>query len=201
MRIGVFFSFAGVLVLSGCSEPGATGPKGAPGAAGSAGATGATGGAGAPGVPGPGTIWKDSSGVRINVVASNIPGVDTAAPTLYFADGAGLVWALFPSTGVTYAAIYATPQYATTNCTGPAYISGGMARFTYSIRGSSKVVHFVDNAKTTKVVIQSGPDDYGVCQVHNWGAVDLFAVSDGVDVTSSIPKGLFTMPVHPEVSP
>jgi hypothetical protein len=189
-------SLIGSLLLIACNSTGAEGPQGQPGPQGNQGPQGAAGEAGAKGA---GVVWKDSSGTTIQVVASTIQWLDTAGLTLlFFSDKSGLVWQLNPYDGTIFAATYATPYYVTNNCTGAVYINA-MARWTYSIRGTSTIVSFADNAKPTTIVPQSW-NNTGSCATYNGSSTEMFAVTDGT-VASSVPSGLFTLPVHPEYSP
>ena len=193
-------SLVASLVLVACNgSNGGDGPQGLQGPEGPQGVQGPAGPAGDAGPKGTGVAWKDASGATIPVVASIMQWLDTAGPTLlFFTDKSGLVWQLNAYDGTIYAATYATPYYVTNNCTGAVYINA-MARWTYAIRGTSTIVSFADNAKATTIVPQSW-NNTGSCATLNGSSTEMFAVTDGT-VATTIPSGLFTMPVHPEYVP
>jgi hypothetical protein len=188
-----------VLLMMGCSD----GVDGSVGAAGPPGPEGKTGAPGTTGTPGHdvGMRWVDANGKIIPVVGESVQVAPQGPSVLYFVDDASthaVVWGLVPADGAIRPASRVSPVFPSDDCSGTPYIYA-VARWTYDVIGTKKVVFFDDAARPVKIMPQSTIDANGACVASASPPDDYFSVADGVTMQSTeIPSNRFALPIHAE---
>jgi hypothetical protein len=193
---------------------GSTGPPGLPGPVGPTGAMGPRGSAGPAGPPGvagaPGSyvVWKDSNGTVLPVVGyEDISNGGNPERIAFVIDAStGLVWALSAGDPVPRSTVVILDEryFASTDCTGPAWIAPtyqtGTPRFVFEIQGVSGFYVYPDDARTTTVQINSVLDT-GAC----FGPGGPNATIDGILrsrlISVTRPAALQSPVMHPEYVP
>ena len=200
MHTKYFFLLA--LTLIGCSD----GHDGSIGASGPPGPAGQKGTEGVPGMNGTnghnvGMLWFDGNKTIIPVVGESVQ-VDPQGPSvLYFTDELstyGMVWGLVPANAAIRPASKVSPVFPSDDCSGTPYVYA-VARWTYDVIGTKKVVYFKDTAKPVKIMPQSTIDANGSCVVSSSPPDNYFSVDDGVAIVpGDMPVNRFALPIHAE---
>jgi len=163
---------------------------------------------GLPGNPGgSGVTWVDSTGAVIRGIDMPVMFTIPSAFASYF-DADGLVWNFDPYTCAIAAWPYvATTVYASTDCTGPGYLSSGSSippapRFPIpDVDGVVRVAN--DDRNTELLIVCSARDVAGACQTFGGSMNPCFA-ADVVPVgemraVARPTSPVCTPPLHPEM--
>ena len=184
------------VACSGSSSQGPAGPQGPVGPAGPQGPTGATGPAGSAGSAGLGAlVVKDSNGTQIGFYAFGQTFINNGREFVLIKTPAGTYVAVGIN-GAQFGGQYTTLEYATTNCTGQAYVDDqnvdGTAPPVIPIAVVIGTTAYIPVSTTSTVAVQSqftnafsngGPPS---CVANSFTAT-AFAVSSTMDLSVFVP--------------